>query len=84
MSAKCVALCFLLAIAFVGDTMVSSTSLACNRDEKPLCVYFPPGIDRCTCVARNSPCPPRFPVCNDGRPPNCYANVPHACFCTCV
>uniref|UniRef100_A0A131XMU5 Putative secreted peptide n=1 Tax=Hyalomma excavatum TaxID=257692 RepID=A0A131XMU5_9ACAR len=84
MSGKFAALCFLLTIIFISDNMVSSTSIACKKGEKPFCTSTKNDPPQCKCVPKNSPCPPTGSKCPSGKPvTSCPTSTPHACYCDC-
>ncbi|XP_075543650.1 uncharacterized protein LOC142578130 isoform X2 [Dermacentor variabilis] len=82
MSLKCLALCSLVVIIFIVNTMVSSTSIACKPGQKPFCIGNPGMPDNCTCVANGTPCPPPGTSCPNGKPPSC-TDGQYACLCQC-
>uniref|UniRef100_E2J6T6 Hypothetical secreted peptide n=1 Tax=Hyalomma rufipes TaxID=72862 RepID=E2J6T6_HYARU len=82
MGVKFLALCALLAIVFISETMVSSTTTTCQAGEKTLCLEKYPVSD-CKCVNKRSRCDPEEYDCGDGNKPKSCTDTLHACFCYC-
>uniref|UniRef100_A0A131XKN7 Putative secreted peptide n=1 Tax=Hyalomma excavatum TaxID=257692 RepID=A0A131XKN7_9ACAR len=82
MRTKCLSLCSLLVVAFVIHTVVSSTTLWCGSDEKLFCVSIGGGPANCSCVARDSTCPPKGFSCPQGFEQRCGQLRTH-CYCSC-
>uniref|UniRef100_A0A131XNJ3 Putative secreted peptide n=1 Tax=Hyalomma excavatum TaxID=257692 RepID=A0A131XNJ3_9ACAR len=83
MSLKCLALCLLLAIAFVDDTMVSSTMIACAPGHIPYCLQDRLRPDVCKCGFPHGQCPPQDSNCPPGRSPVVTKGGKTACYYEC-
>uniref|UniRef100_A0A131XNI1 Putative secreted peptide n=1 Tax=Hyalomma excavatum TaxID=257692 RepID=A0A131XNI1_9ACAR len=84
MSVKCLILCALLAIAFISDTMVSSTSVACERGLMTFCFEFQRKASNCSCVDKEPQCKASKHKCPGGKKPRKCSGGHRLCLCYCL
>uniref|UniRef100_E2J6R5 Hypothetical secreted peptide n=1 Tax=Hyalomma rufipes TaxID=72862 RepID=E2J6R5_HYARU len=78
------ALCLLLAVAFIDDALVSSTSMAqCPQGQRPFCIEGGVGPADCGCGSRIGRCPSKWNKCPDGQESRLLQGADTACFYTC-